>query len=260
VLSGGSAFGLDAAAGVMAYLEEHGIGYETLAGKVPIVCGASIFDLVVGDPKARPDRAMGYAACVDAFRAAAGILDGNHGAGIGATVGKYLGPKRMMKSGLGTAAVRIGGIEIGAIAAVNAMGDVIGAGADEILAGMLAPDGKSICGTSEALIEGIANGRDVLSGGIAENTTLVCLVTNASMNKREATRVATLAHDGMARAVRPVHTSVDGDAVFAMASGKVKADADAVACIAADMTAEAIRNAVLAAAPAYGLKAAEDFR
>ncbi|MDR3225120.1 MAG: P1 family peptidase [Clostridiales Family XIII bacterium] len=315
VLSGGSAFGLDAASGVMAYLEEHEIGYDTFAGKVPIVCGASLFDLIVGDAKARPDKAMGYAACTAAFDTGASFQAGNHGAGTGATVGKYLGPARMMKSGIGAAAVQIGDIKIGAVAAVNAMGDVYDPETGALIAGMLAPDGETVCGTSGALLEGIECGRDVLgdggvagkfgvvsggvagksggasggvaldcvagkpdgvsggvapdrvdckpdgaSGGVAENTTLVCVVTNAMMTKPQAARMATLAHDGMARAVRPVHTSVDGDAVFAMASGKVNADADVVACIAADLTAEAIKEAALASEPAYGLKSARDFR
>jgi L-aminopeptidase/D-esterase-like protein len=269
LLSGGSAFGLDAAAGVMAYLEERGIGYDTFAGKVPIVCGASLFDLIVGDPKARPDKAMGYAACENAFANPSSFANGNAGAGMGATVGKYLGAVRMMKCGLGFHAVRIGSVEVGAVAAVNAVGDVYDPQTGALIAGLLVEGGKSISGTPVEMLSNIEKGRDVLGrggspskgdGGVSENTTLVCVLTNAILSKAEAHRVAVLSHDGMARAIKPVHTSVDGDAAFSMASGKVKADADAVACLAADVTAEAIKDAALSAKSAYGLKAAADLK
>ncbi|MDR1292297.1 MAG: P1 family peptidase [Clostridiales Family XIII bacterium] len=267
VLSGGSAFGLDAASGVVAYLESKGIGYETLVANVPIVCGASLFDLLVGDPAARPDKDMGRRACEEAF-AGAPPREGNCGAGTGATVGKYLGPARMMKSGLGFAAVRVGDVKVGAVAAVNAIGDVRDPDTGELVAGMLSEGGGAIVGASDALYAAIEQGRDVLTqggpgtnaGGVSENTTLLCVVTNAIMTKAQASRMATLAHDGMARAVRPVHTSADGDAAFALASCVARADADAVSCLAADMAAAAIKRAALAAKPAYGLKAAEDFR
>jgi L-aminopeptidase/D-esterase-like protein len=265
-LSGGSAFGLDAASGVMEYLESRDIGYETRIAKVPIVCGASLFDLLVGDPKARPDKAMGRLACVEAF-AGAPPREGNCGAGTGATVGKYLGPARMMKSGLGFAAVRAGDVKVGVMAAVNAVGDVFDPDTGGLIAGMLSEDGNSIAGTAAEMYGVIGQGRDVLTegdtnagSGVSENTTLLCVVTNAVMTKAQASRMATLAHDGMARAVRPVHTSADGDAAFALASCAVNADADAVSCLAADMAAAAIKRAVLSAKPAYGLKAAEDFR
>jgi L-aminopeptidase/D-esterase-like protein len=264
VLSGGSAYGLEAASGVMEFLESKDIGYQTSVAKVPIVCGASLFDLLVGDPKARPDKAMGRLACEEAF-AGAPPREGNCGAGTGATVGKYLGRARMMKSGLGFAAVRAGKVKVGAVAAVNAIGDVFDPDAGALIAGMLSEDGGAIVGTANDMYAAIERGRDVLTegepgAGVPGNTTLLCVVTNAVMTKAQASRMAALAHDGMARAVRPVHTSADGDAAFALASCMVDADADAVSCLAADVAAAAIKRAALAAKPAYGLKAAEDFR
>jgi L-aminopeptidase/D-esterase-like protein len=269
VLSGGSAYGLEAASGVMEYLEARGIGYETRIAKVPIVCGASLFDLLVGDVKARPDKEMGRAACDEAF-AGSPLREGNCGAGTGATVGKYMGPGRMMKSGLGCAAVRTGNVKVGAVAAVNAIGDVFDYESGRLIAGLLSEDGGRIAGTESEMYSFIGSGRDALTGddddapagggdGVPENTTLLCVVTNAVMTKGQACRMAALAHDGMARAVRPVHTSADGDAAFAMASCTVEADPDIVAVLAADVAAAAIKRAVLAAEPAYGLKAAGDF-
>ncbi|MDR2163505.1 MAG: P1 family peptidase [Clostridiales Family XIII bacterium] len=270
VLSGGSAFGLEAASGVMEYLEGRGIGYDTSAARIPIVCGASLFDLIVGDARARPDRTMGRAACEQAF-SGGHLREGNFGAGTGATVGKYLGPARMMKSGLGFAAVRVEDVKVGAVVAVNAVGDVHDPDTGEIIAGMLSNDGAVISGMADEIYAAVKSGRDALTGGkddvvadgmdgISRNTTLVCVVTNVEMTKPQVCRMATVAHDGIARAVRPAHTSADGDAVFAMASGYVKADADAVSCIAADMAAAAIKRAALAAEPAYGLVSARSFR
>jgi L-aminopeptidase/D-esterase-like protein len=264
----------------MECLEGRGIGYGTRVAKIPIVCGASLFDLLIGDPGARPGRAMGRAACERAF-AGGPLREGNFGAGTGATVGKYLGPARMMKSGLGVAAVRIGDVKIGAVAAVNAVGDVYDPDTGAVIAGMLSEDGTAIAGMAGDIYASVKVGRDALvgdrgsdgggldgdidaaadgAGGIAENTTLVCVVTNAIMTKPQANRMATVAHDGIARAVRPAPTSADGDSVFAMASGTASADADAVSCIAADMAAAAIRRAALLAEPAYGLKSARSFR
>jgi L-aminopeptidase/D-esterase-like protein len=225
---------------------------------------------------------MGRQACEEAFEGAP-PREGNCGAGAGATVGKYLGPARMMKSGLGFAAVKAGNVKVGAVAAVNAIGDVYDPDTGELIAGMLSEDGNSIVGTSSEMYASIERGRDALTErgpdagdgrgrdaltdeapgagvGVSENTTLLCVVTNAVMTKAQASRMATLAHDGMARAVRPVHTSADGDAAFALASCMVNADADAVSCLAADMAAAAIKRAALSAKPAYGLKAKENFR
>jgi L-aminopeptidase/D-esterase-like protein len=259
VLSGGSAFGLDAAAGVMAELESRNIGHATNVGVVPIVCGASLVDLSCGGDKVRPNKTMGQAACEKAFDANSRFTEGNVGAGTGATVGKYRGSGRMMKSGLGVYAVQVGALQVGAVSAVNALGDVLDAHSGRIVAGLLTEDGGALADTLSTMYEDAERKYDGKESVARENTTLVCVVTNAKLTKPQAGRVATLAHDGMARVIRPVHTSVDGDAIFAMAFGEVSADVDIVACLAADVTAEAIGRAVCTAKPAYGLKAACDF-
>lgn len=252
VLSGGSAYGLEAGSGVMHYLEEKGQGFDVGVGIVPIVCGASLFDLVVGDSKVRPDREMGRLAAENAFR---GIFDvGNHGAGTGASVGKYRGPQQMMKGGLGASAVETGSLQIGAISAVNALGDVFDQKGRQ-LAGLLSKDGSEMLSTSEAVKEDIARMFDVFKG----NTTISCIVTNGKLTKAECTKLAAIAHDGYARAIRPVHTTADGDTIFVMATGEVEVNFDALAIMATEQISAAIENAVLCAEPAYGLKAASDF-
>ncbi|MDR0854718.1 MAG: P1 family peptidase [Clostridiales Family XIII bacterium] len=213
VLSGGSAFGLNAGGGVMKFLEERGIGYETAYGIVPLVCGASLYDIGIGDGKIRPDMDMGYAACESAF-SGGDIRDGCFGAGTGATIGKYRGAEFMMKSGIGTAAVQIGKIQCGAIAAVNALGDVIDVDGT-ILAGMRSPDGVGFANTAGLITGEVAVPKDVYN----TNTTLGIILTNADITKSVSNRVAAVAHDGFARAISPVHTSADGDAIFTMASG-----------------------------------------
>ena len=253
MLSGGSAYGLDAGAGAMKYLEERGKGFDVGVAVVPIVCGASLFDLVVGDPKCRPDKDMGYRACLNASSEKPD--EGNVGAGTGATVGKFLGMDFMMKSGLGTYAVQMGDWILGAIVAVNALGDVIDADTGKRLAGILNKDKTSLYSTEEAMYEEYDKDRNVFSG----NTTIGCIVTNARLSKSQATKIASIAHNGFARAIRPVHTMVDGDTVFVLATGEVDVMPDAAGALAADVMAKAINRAVLAAEPAYGLKAAKDF-
>ena len=253
MLSGGSAYGLDAGAGAMKYLEERGKGFDVGVALVPIVCGASLFDLVVGDPKCRPDQDMGYRACLNASSEKPD--EGNVGAGTGATVGKFLGMDFMMKSGLGTYAVQMGDWILGAIVAVNALGDVIDADTGKPLAGILNKDKTSLYSTEEAMYEEYYKDRNVFSG----NTTIGCIVTNARLSKSQATKIASIAHNGFARAIRPVHTMVDGDTVFVLATGEVDVMPDAAGALAADVMAKAINRAVLAAEPAYGLKAAKDF-
>jgi L-aminopeptidase/D-esterase-like protein len=253
MLSGGSAYGLDAGAGAMKYLEERGKGFDVGVALVPIVCGASLFDLVVGDPKCRPDQDMGYRACLNASSEKPD--EGNVGAGTGATVGKFLGMDFMMKSGLGTYAVQMGDWILGAIVAVNALGDVIDADTGKPLAGILNKDKTSLYSTEEAMYEEYDKDRNVFSG----NTTIGCIVTNARLSKSQATKIASIAHNGFARAIRPVHTMVDGDTVFVLATGEVDVMPDAAGALAADVMAKAINRAVLAAEPAYGLKAAKDF-
>lgn len=252
VLSGGSAYGLEAGCGVMDFLEEKGIGFDVGVGLVPIVCGASLFDLVVADSKIRPDKAMGRAACENAY---AGVFcQGNHGAGTGASVGKYRGPERMMKSGQGACAVEIGDLQIGAISAVNALGDIFDENGKQI-AGILSEDGGSLMSTSEIVKEDVARQFDIFKG----NTTISCILTNGKLTKAQCTKLASIAHDGYARAIRPVHSTADGDTIFVMATGEVEVNFDALAVLATEQIEKAIVRAVKQAEPAYGLKAAKDF-
>lgn len=253
MLSGGSAYGLDAGAGAMKYLEEKGVGFDVGVGVVPIVCGASLFDLVVGDPKCRPDQAMGYDACKNATSDKP--EEGNIGAGTGASVGKFLGVDYMMKSGLGTYAVQIGDLIVGAIVAVNSLGDVVDVDSGERLAGILNKDKTALSNTEETMYAEYANNRNVFSG----NTTIGCIVTNAKLTKSQANKLASISHNGYARAIRPVHTMADGDTIFVMSTGEVEVMPDAVGALATDVMARAINRGVLEAKPAYGLKASRDF-
>jgi L-aminopeptidase/D-esterase-like protein len=262
ILSGGSAFGLNAAGGVMKFLEERNIGYETKYGIVPLVCGASLYDIGIGDGKIRPDQDMGYSACEAAFDddpvtgTGATFREGAFGAGTGATIGKYLGPEYMMKSGIGSAAVQIGEIQCGAIAAVNALGDVLNADGT-ILAGLRSPDGNGFASTASLITHEVELPKDVYN----TNTTLGIVLTNASITKAVANRISAVAHDGFARAISPVHTSADGDAIFTMASGTargVEINPDALAQLSAELMAIAIRNAVRAAKTIHGVPALAD--
>lgn len=254
MLSGGSAYGLDAGSGAMKYLEEQGKGFDVGVGVVPIVCGASLFDLVVGDPACRPDKEMGYAACLNAGKDRP--ADGNVGAGTGATVGKFLGMDYMMKSGIGSYAVQIGDWIIGAIVAVNALGDVVDVDSGKRIAGILNKEKTAVYNTEETMYEEYDKNRNVFSG----NTTIGCIVTNAKLTKPQASKVSSIAHNGFARAIRPVHTMADGDTIFTLATGECDVMPDAVGALAADVMARAINRAVLSAEPAYGLKAAKDFK
>lgn len=253
MLSGGSAYGLDAGAGAMKYLEEKGVGFDVGVGVVPIVCGASLFDLVVGDPKCRPDQAMGYEACKNATSNKP--VEGNIGAGTGASVGKFLGVDYMMKSGLGTYAVQIGDLIVGAIVAVNSLGDVVDVDSGKRLAGILNKDKTAISNTEETMYAEYADNRNVFSG----NTTIGCIVTNAKLTKSQANKLASIAHNGYARAIRPVHTMADGDTIFVMSTGEVEVMPDAAGALATDVMARAINRGALEARPAYGLKASNDF-
>lgn len=252
-LSGGSAYGLEAGCGVMEFLEEGGIGFDVGVGIVPIVCGASLFDLVVGDGKVRPDKEMGRKACENAFRGH--FEEGNHGAGTGASVGKYRGPSRMMKSGQGASAIEIGNLQVGAISAVNALGDVFDVQGRQI-AGILSEDGNSLASTSEIIKEDVARQFDIFKG----NTTISCILTNGKLTKAQCTKLASIAHDGYARAIKPVHSTADGDTIFVMATGEAEVNFDALAVLATEQIAKAIENAVINAGPAYGLKAAVNFK
>lgn len=254
MLSGGSAYGLDACSGAMQFLEEHGIGFDVQVAVVPIVCGAALFDLVVGNPKARPDKEMGYKACLNASNEPPS--EGNIGAGTGAAVGKFFGTDRMMKSGLGTFALQVGELKVGAIVAVNALGNVIDIDTGNFIAGLLSEDKSEIVSTEQAMYDQYESETNIFSG----NTTIGIIVTNANLTKSQANKIASIAHNGLARAIRPVHTMFDGDTVFVMASGGVSAMPDAVGSLASQVMAKAINKAALSAVPAYGLKGAIDFK
>ncbi len=263
VLAGGSAFGLDAASGVMRYLDECGIGFNAGVAKVPIVPAAILMDLAIGDPKIRPDAAMGYQACLNA--SADAPAEGNVGAGTGASVGKILGPTQSVKTGIGTAALQIGGgVVVGAIAAVNAFGDVIDPATQRIIAGVrplqkgpLRIGGDGVFADTLALMKSLT-GRAILEYAGRGNTVIGVVATNARLDKDQANLVAQMAQDGLARTVRPAHTLFDGDTIFALATGERRADVSIVGAFAAEAFAAAILRAVLTAAPAGGLPCARE--
>jgi L-aminopeptidase/D-esterase-like protein len=257
LLAGGSAFGLDAASGVMRYLEEQGIGFNAGVAKVPIVPAAILFDLGVGDPRVRPDAEMGYQAARAATSAAP--AEGNVGAGSGASVGKILGMKAAMKSGIGTAGMKTGGLTVAALVAVNAFGDVIDPRDGQILAGArstrLGPLKAGAAGYFADTLEVMKTfvGRTVLRFATSSNTIIAVVATNAKLTKAEARKVAQMAHDGVARVVRPAHTMLDGDTVFALGTGARKSDVSTVGAFAAEVMARAVLAAVQNSAPAGGL-------
>lgn len=254
MLSGGSAYGLDAASGAMQYLEEHDAGFNMQVARVPIVCGASLFDLSVGDAHIRPDKEMGYAACMDAENDS--ILEGNHGAGTGASVGKLLGFECAMKSGIGTCGIQAGDLQVAAIVAVNACGNVVDYETNEQLAGVYDANSGTILKAEDVLFQQMDALRKLPEG----NTTIGCIVTNAKLDKAQCTKIAGIAHNGYARAIHPVHTMSDGDSIFVLSTGEVEVMADAVGMLATEMMAKAIKRAVLHAEGAYGLPAHNDIR
>lgn len=253
MLSGGSAFGLAAGDGAMQYLSEKGYGFETGFGNVPIVCGASLFDLATGDGNIRPDKAMGYEACRAAFDGEP-LKQGNYGAGTGATVGKYLGAERMMKSGLGLYATALGDIKCGAAVAVNCLGDVTDTETGKKIAGIMNEEGSALASTCDIMIDEIAHNRNVFTG----NTTIGCIVTNAKLTKSQCSKLASITHNAYARAISPVHTSADGDTIFVMTTGEYEASPDALGVLAVKVMEKAIARAVINAESAYGIKAACD--
>jgi L-aminopeptidase/D-esterase-like protein len=255
VLSGGSAFGLDAVSGVVRLLEERGVGFAVGGYRVPIVPGAILFDLAVGDGRIRPDAEAGRKAAV---QATAGLVaEGNVGAGAGATVGKLFGLNRAMKCGLGTAAVRLpGGAVVAALVAVNAAGDVVDPATGRPVAGCRAEDGRRLEGTMAALLAG----RPPAADRRGENTTIGVVATNVALSKAEATKVAQMAHDGLARTINPVHTPWDGDTLFALSTGALAHSAAplVVGALAAEAVARAVVRAARAATGLPGLPAARD--
>lgn len=252
VLSGGSAFGLAAADGVMRYLDERGVGYRTRAARVPIVPAAILYDLGVGDPAVRPGADCGYRAARAAR--ADGIDEGSVGAGAGATVGKLGGPGRAMKGGVGTALIELpDGLQVAALMAVNAVGDVHDPATGALIAGVRSGDGRRLVGAGALL-------REPAPDAPGENTTIGVVATNAALDKAQLGVVARMAHDGLARAVRPAHTPVDGDTIFALSTGSREAPADLlrIGALAAEVTAEAIVRGVRAARGLPGYPAVRD--
>jgi L-aminopeptidase/D-esterase-like protein len=258
VLAGGSAFGLDAAQGVVRYLDERKIGWDVgAAGTVPIVPSAILFDLGFGgDPKVRPTADCGYRAAMAATDGP--VTEGNVGAGAGATVGKSQGMSRAMKSGLGTASVTLpDGLIVGAIVAVNALGDVIDPANSSVVAGVRTADGKSLADVRTLIRSGALSAPQGRAGG---NTTIAVVATNARLTKTEANRMALMADDGLARAISPSHTMADGDTVFTLATGRWNGQPNVtvIGALAADVLAEAIVRAAATAQGSGGLPAARD--
>lgn len=240
LLTGGSAFGLAAADGVMKYLEERGIGYDTGVARVPIVSSAVLYDLAYKDSNVRPDVIMGYNACKNAELSL--CKQGIIGAGAGATVGKLRGTRFCSKSGLGSASIKLqSGLVVSAMFAVNAFGDIVNPKTGDVLAGVKNIHNNEFISTVEQLLNGAKN--EVLAG---TNTTIGVVATNANLNKEMANKLASISHDGLAKTISPVHTMMDGDTIFAAATGKVKADMTVVCTAAVEVVSRAVINAVLA--------------
>jgi L-aminopeptidase/D-esterase-like protein len=253
-LSGGSAFGLDTASGVMRYLEERGIGFATPVARVPIVPAASLFDLFVGDASIRPTAECGYKAAAAATTGP--VTEGDVGAGAGATVGKLAGAGRAMKAGIGTAAITLDtGIVIGALVAVNALGDIIDPSTGRVVAGARTEDGRGLADARVLVRRGAGAGP---IGGAGQHTTIGVVATNATLTKAQAAKLAQMAHDGLARAVYPSHMPFDGDTLFALATGTHagRVDLGALGALAADVVAEAILRAATQSKGLPGLPSA----
>jgi L-aminopeptidase/D-esterase-like protein len=254
VLSGGSSFGLETASGVMQYLEELKIGYDTQVARVPIVPAAILFDLALGDSRIRPDKRAGYLACKAASTRS--CEEGNVGVGTGATVGKLFGMHRAMKSGVGTASIKVGRTVVSAMIAVNAAGDVIDPGRGIILAGARSADGKKLINSMAQM----RLGQYPTPKSPNENTTIGVVATNVILTKAQASKVAQMAHDGLARTINPVHTPLDGDTLFALATGVVTAthNMTLIGSLAADVVAQAVCRAVLRAKGLPGIPSCQD--
>lgn len=260
LLSGGSAFGLDAAGGVMKYLEEKKIGFPVGDIVVPIVCQSCIYDLQLVC-KAHPDQNMAYQACKDAENNSP--KEGNVGAGTGATCGKLLRDAGMMKTGLGIYAVQLGDLKVGAVVSVNALGDVYDYQTNKKIAGLRDPKTGVFINTEETLFQFALAQQNAQKAAkneqtVPTNTTIACIITNAALPKPYMAKVAGMAHNGFARSIRPVHTMMDGDTIYAMTTGEVHADVNLVGIIAAKVMSEAIKRSATQAEGIYGLKAARD--
>ena len=253
VLAGGSAYGLGAANGVMRYLEQNGIGYDTRYALVPLVVQSDIYDLSVGDASIRPDADMGYEAARRAMEDP-NYKDGNYGAGCGATVGKYAGMDYCMKSGIGSYAIQIGELKIGAVVVLNALGDVYDWKTGRQIAGMLNEEKDGLRSTAEYMRQSYT----VVDNKFTGNTTICVVFTNARFEKAQLCKIAGMAHDGYARSINPVHMSADGDSIYAVSIGDIAADQDMVGAMAAEVVSEAIIRAVENAEGAYGFPALRD--
>ncbi len=243
ILAGGSAWGLDAASGAVRWLEEQGVGYPIGPARLPLVPAAVLFDLLVGDWRVRPDAAAGYAACQAASTSAP--AEGNVGAGTGAVVGKIFGIERAMKGGIGTASLTLNGVTVAALIACNALGDVVDPATMQVIAGARTADGKALLDTRRALLRG-DQPKPLIQGS---NTTIGVIATDAVITKAQASRLATMAHDGLARSINPVHTMSDGDTLFALGTGKAAKNPGmmVLGTMAAQATAMAVVRAVRAA-------------
>ncbi|MBM7552554.1 P1 family peptidase [Thalassobacillus pellis] len=255
-LAGGSAFGLDTAGGIMKFLEEKSIGFETLAGKVPIVPGAILYDLSVSQSQIRPDKTMGYQACLNAYRNHNFTL-GNAGAGTGASIGKILGGSHAMKGGIGAYAIQIDGLQVGAIAVVNSFGDIFDPTTGKIVAGVHDSDTHHLLKTERIVSERMLERSRSFP---AENTSLAVIVTNAAITKAEANKLAEISHDGFARTMRPSHSQVDGDAVFTMSTNEKRVNMISLSSLAANTIEQAVLCAVKSADSAYGLLGYNDLK
>ncbi|HET9645013.1 MAG TPA: P1 family peptidase [Burkholderiaceae bacterium] len=256
LLTGGSAFGLDACGGVMRWLEERGHGLEVGDARVPIVPAAVLFDLWPGEGRIRPDAEAGYSACETS--SAGPPAQGSVGAGAGARVGKLFGIERAMRGGIGTASIVVDGISIAAMVAVNAVGDVIDPASGRVLAGARAGDGRTLLGSTSAMMRGEKPASPLTAGA---NTTIGVVATDASLTKAQARRLASMSHDGLARSIDPVHTMTDGDTIFALATGRAAPGSThltVLGALAARVTALAVCNAVAAATGLPGLPAERD--
>ncbi|MBU5313286.1 P1 family peptidase [Tissierella carlieri] len=251
VLSGGSAFGLEAASGVMKYLEEQSIGFNVGVTKVPIVASAVIFDLNIGNYKIRPDFNMGYKAAEIANSYE--NRQGNIGCGMGATIGKILGPQSAMKSGLGSATVKVGDLVVSAIVSVNSFGDIYDFRFNKQIAGVYDYKNNKLLNTVEIMKD---MNKDL--GFNVQNTTIGVIGTNAILTKAEANKVSEMAHNGYARSIDPIHTMLDGDTIFTMATNEIKADISLIGTLAAEVMSKAIINGVLFAEGSHGLNAYKD--
>lgn len=260
VLSGGSVFGLDASGGVLAYLEERGIGFDVGVTKVPLVCQSCIFDLTVGSCKVRPTKEMAYQACKNAVNTE--FFEGCVGAGMGASVGKICGMDYAMKTGIGACAMELDGIQAGAVAVLNALGDIYDPETGQKIAGLLADDKKSFASTRTSqteLLKILAQEQNLfVQEKSVTNTTLGIIFTNAKFDKASLSKIASVTHNAFARTICPVHTMADGDTVYAVSLGEKKADINALGVLASMVMEKAVVRAVKTASSMFGLPSYSD--